>query len=108
LANNIAQRDFSEILAPVGLEPHPYIGSVWAATPIGKPSNSLAEVISRTTSTATLEVSLNSGRPHHNRIHLESIGHPLVGDSSYGLTGQALKNLSGLPGDGGYFYHASY
>ena len=108
LGQNIAQHDAYEILTPIGLVPHPRIGSVWAANPGGKPSKSLAKVISRTLSTTTFEVSLNSGRPHQIRIHLASIGHPLVGDRLYGLTGQPLENLPGLPGEGGYFLHAQY
>ena len=47
LAQNIAQHDAYEILTPIGLVPHPRIGSVWAANPSGKPSKSLAKVISR-------------------------------------------------------------
>ena len=122
LAQGIAQHDAYEILTPIGLVPHPRIGSVWAASPSGKPSKSLAKVISRapngtapsstalsgTPGTTTFEVSLNSGRPHQIRIHLASIGHPLVGDPLYGLTGQPLENLPGLPGDGGYFLHAQF
>ena len=61
-----------------------------------------------TAGTTTFEVSLNSGRPHQIRIHLASIGHPLVGDPLYGLFGQPLENLPGLPGDGGYFLHARF
>lgn len=91
LAQNIAQHDAYEILVPIGLVPHPRIGSVWAANPSGKPAKSLAKVISRITSTTTFEVSLSSGRPHQIRIHLASIGHPLVGDPLYGLTGRPLK-----------------
>jgi 23S rRNA pseudouridine1911/1915/1917 synthase len=121
LAQGIAQQDAYEILTPIGLVPHPRIGSVWAASPSGKPSKSLAKVISRapsstassrtstrTASTTTFEVRLNSGRPHQIRIHLASIGHPLVGDPLYGVTGQPLENLPGLPGDGGYFLHAQF
>jgi len=108
LAQNVALQDVYEIVTPIGLVPHPRIGSVWAASPSGKPSKSLAKVISRSTSTTTFEVSLYSGRPHQIRIHLASIGHPLVGDPLYGLTGQPLENFPGLPGDGGYFLHAQF
>jgi len=118
LAQNIAQQDAYEILTPIGLVPHPLIGQVWAANPDGKPggkpSKSRARVISRSESTTanagttTFEVSLDSGRPHQIRIHLASIGHPLVGDPLYGVTGQPLENSPGLPGDGGYFLHAQY
>ncbi|MBI4910705.1 MAG: RluA family pseudouridine synthase [Acidobacteria bacterium] len=108
LAQNVAQQDVFEILTPIGLVPHPLIGSVWAASPSGKPSKSLAQVISRNIGTTTFEVSLGSGRPHQIRIHLASIGHPLVGDPLYGLNGQPLDNLPGLPGDGGYLLHAQF
>ena len=108
LAQNVAQHDAYEIVTPIGLVPHPRLGQVWAAKPDGKPSKSRAKVISRTTSTTTFEVSLHSGRPHQIRIHLASIGHPLVGDPLYGLAGQPLENLPGLPGDGGYFLHAQF
>jgi 23S rRNA pseudouridine1911/1915/1917 synthase len=108
LAQNIAEHDTYEILTPIGLVPHPRLGSVWAANPSGKPSKSLAKVISRNPSTTTFEVSLYSGRPHQIRIHLASIGHPLVGDPLYGVNGQPLEDLPGLPGDGGYFLQAQF
>jgi 23S rRNA pseudouridine1911/1915/1917 synthase len=114
LAQNAAQYNAYEILTPIGLVPHPRLGSVWAASPNGKPSKSWAKVIARGASnttnagTTTFEVSLYSGRPHQIRIHLASIGHPLVGDPLYGLNGLPLENLPGLPGDGGYFLHAQF
>lgn len=110
LAQNIAEHDVYEILTPIGLVPHPRIGAVWAASASGKPAKSLATVIARGTgtNTTTFAVSLCSGRPHQIRIHLASIGHPLVGDPLYGKTGQPLEDLPGLPGDGGYFLHAEF
>jgi 23S rRNA pseudouridine1911/1915/1917 synthase len=108
LAQNVALAETYEILTPIGLVPHPRLGRVWAASPNGKPSKSLAKVIARTPGATTFEVSLHSGRPHQVRIHLASIGHPLVGDPLYGPTGQPLENLPGLPGDGGYLLHAQF
>ncbi len=106
LAQGRAERDAYEILTPIGLLPHPRIGSVWAADPGGKPSKSIATVTERTVSSTILEVSLYSGRPHQIRIHLASIGHPLVGDPLYGADGKPLEEAPGLPGDGGYLLHA--
>jgi 23S rRNA pseudouridine1911/1915/1917 synthase len=108
LAQGVADQDSYEIVTPIGLVAHPLIGSIWAANTSGKPSKSLAKVISRTTSSTTFEVSLCSGRPHQIRIHLASIGHPLVDDPLYGDDGLPRKHLPGLPGDGGYLLHAQY
>jgi 23S rRNA pseudouridine1911/1915/1917 synthase len=108
LAQNVAPHDTYEILTPIGRVPHPLIGSVWAAHPNGKPSASSAKVVTRTGSTTVFEVRLHSGRPHQIRIHLASIGHPLVGDPLYGPLGLPLDDLPGLPGDGGYLLHAQY
>ena len=108
LAQHVAQHEVYEILTPIGLAPHPRLGRVWASCASGKASKSIAKVISRAADSTIFEVSLYSGRPHQIRIHLASIGHPLVGDPLYGPTGQPLENLPGLPGDGGYLLHAQY
>jgi 23S rRNA pseudouridine1911/1915/1917 synthase len=108
LAQGVAREDAYEILTPIGLVPHPLIGSVWAANPSGKASKSLATVVRRRADATEFSVSLFSGRPHQIRIHLASIGHPLVGDPLYGPTGLPLEDLPGLPGDGGYLLHAQF
>ena len=50
-----------------------------------------------------LEIYISSGRPHQIRIHLASIGTPLIGDKLYKENGN-LSELS-RPGEGGYILH---
>ena len=108
LAQGVAEEDAYDIRTPIGLVPHPSLGLVWAADAGGKPSRSSVMVTSRSACTTTFQVSLHSGRPHQIRIHLASIGHPLVGDPLYGSDGRPLSHLPGLPGDGGYLLHAQH
>nr|CAD1841940.1 unnamed protein product [Ananas comosus var. bracteatus] len=73
-----------------------------------------------------VQVEIYSGRPHQIRIHLASIGHPLLGDSLYETGGQPKfcesehtngcfaedggyqKPLQPVPGDCGYHLHAHW
>ncbi|MDP3478175.1 MAG: RNA pseudouridine synthase, partial [Desulfoprunum sp.] len=42
---------------------------------------------------ALLKVSLETGRKHQIRVHLQDIGHPVIGDKKYGSTVNPLKRL---------------
>jgi 23S rRNA pseudouridine1911/1915/1917 synthase len=49
-----------------------------------------------------LEVRIGTGRTHQIRVHLASIGHPVVGDTLYG----APAGIEGMPPLDRYFLHA--
>jgi len=108
LAAGLAGGPEYDILTPIGPVPHPRLGSVYAASPAGKASRSVARVLERRVGEeATLfEVDIHTGRPHQIRIHLAAIGHPLVGDPLYAAGGGPRPELPGLPGDLGYRLHA--
>ncbi|HEX8620756.1 MAG TPA: pseudouridine synthase, partial [Allosphingosinicella sp.] len=42
---------------------------------------------------ALVECRLETGRTHQVRVHMTSIGHPLLGDPAYGRTRTALREL---------------
>lgn len=108
LAAGLAGEPEYDIATPIGPVPHPRLGTVYAASPAGKASRSVARVLERRAGEgATLfEVDIQTGRPHQIRIHLAATGHPLVGDPLYAPGGGPRPELPGLPGDLGYLLHA--
>jgi 23S rRNA pseudouridine1911/1915/1917 synthase len=106
LGQGTAGPDALVITAPIGPVPHPRLGTVQAASPLGKPALSRVRVLDRGGRGTLFEVWIETGRPHQVRIHLAWAGHPLVGDPLYGPGGMPLADDPGLPGDGGYFLHA--
>jgi 23S rRNA pseudouridine1911/1915/1917 synthase len=106
LGSGVAAQDEYEVTCPIGPVPHPRLGQVHAASPNGKHARSRAWVRGRGTDSTIFEVELGTGRPHQIRIHLASIGHPLVGDPLYAAGGTPKAERPGLPGDLGYSLHA--
>lgn len=94
---------------PIGPIFHPRLGTLHAASPVGKASTSHVRVLERRDQESLVEVHIETGRPHQIRIHMASCGHPLVGDPLYGMGGGLAPGLDGsaaLPGDEGYLLHA--
>lgn len=106
LAGGIAAEDTYVIEQPIGPVHHDRLGTIHAASRDGKPAKSIARVVQRRDDSTLFQVDLHTGRPHQIRIHLASIGHPLVGDPIYEAGGLPRGDQPGLPGDTGYFLHA--
>lgn len=68
--------------APIGRHPtHDY---KWAVVSDGKPSVTHYETLEALRAASLLEIHLETGRTHQIRVHSAAIGHPCVGDLTYG------------------------
>ena len=61
----------------------------------GKPAVTHYKVLERFGSYTFIECQLETGRTHQIRVHMASIGHPLVGDVTYGPAKCPFKHLQG-------------
>jgi 23S rRNA pseudouridine1911/1915/1917 synthase len=69
---------------PIGLDPESRIYRVMPEEEGGYPSVTHYEVLERFPDASLIRLRLETGRTHQIRVHLSSIGHPLIGDPQYG------------------------
>jgi 23S rRNA pseudouridine1911/1915/1917 synthase len=107
LASGRPEFETLEVTTPIGPVPHALLGTVHAASPVGRPASSRVSVIERRADGFLCDVHIVTGRPHQIRIHLAAAGHPLVGDPLYACGGRPPWGTRALPGDPGYLLHSA-
>lgn len=63
---------------------HPTDRKKMAVVPSGRPARTLFKVIARAENLALVSAHPMTGRTHQIRVHLQHLGHPVLGDSVYG------------------------
>jgi 23S rRNA pseudouridine1911/1915/1917 synthase len=87
--------DASPTVIDAPLARHPTDRKRMAVTPRGRPARTDAWVVGRFGVVDLLRLELHTGRTHQIRVHLEHIGHPVVGDPTY--AGGGSRRVSGAP-----------
>lgn len=91
LVRGIPKPPSGTIEAPIAR--HPIKRQRMAVVPGGRRSVTHYEVLEEGEGISLLEVTLETGRTHQIRVHLSHLGHPVLGDRTYGGTSEASKAL---------------
>ena len=85
--------DESPVVVDAPVARHPEDRKRMTITPQGRSARTDASVVARFDLVDLLRLELHSGRTHQIRVHLEHIGHPVVGDPTY--AGGGSRRVSG-------------
>ncbi|MDR1789921.1 MAG: RluA family pseudouridine synthase [Opitutaceae bacterium] len=100
LVSGVPATDSGVINAPVGR--HPVHRHKMAVTPKGRPARTDWFLVEEFPAAALLRCEIHTGRTHQIRVHLKHIGHPLLGDPTYGN-----PKLPDKPPPPRFFLHAA-
>lgn len=83
--------------APLGRDPHDR--KKMAIVDDGRPSSTLYRTIENYSGCSYVDVRPKTGRTHQIRVHLATVGHPVIGDTTYGQVDPRLDR---------HFLHAAH
>lgn len=101
LVHGSVKQDRGRVEKPIARDPRQRV-RMTARLVHGRSAWSEYRVLRRFAAFTFLEVRIGTGRTHQIRVHLASIGHPVVGDRLYG----APAKIAGAPTLPRYFLHA--
>lgn len=90
IVNGTLSKDHGTVDAPLGR--HPQDRKKMAIVQDGRNAVTHYEVLERFKFHTLVKLNLETGRTHQIRVHMASMGHPIVGDPVYGLKTEKVKH----------------